>query len=280
MKPCFRLKAGFLFLKKRKVNMNTKYGIVVLLDALGTRTADMETAELYLKTIKRIQERISKHKKIKVVSGESETDDASRTRTRIPFRDLKSKFFGDSILLTFEIKKGDDLLDKLMDLCFIVNGMIINALDAKIPFRGAISIGKYIEKAEVALGPAIYDAAIWHEQVEQIGVICTPSAKNIIIAEFYRKDLLFSGYYWFLRLDDVRIKGNTDINTLILDWPFEVRRRFKTSEVAFAWYYDAIKELRIPFGVENKYANTEMFFKKSISLDEKREAEKKTKETE
>lgn len=51
------------------------------------------------------------------------------------------------------------------------------ALKRKLPLRGAISYGEYDYKDQIMIGPAVDEAASWHESTDWIGVILTPSAK-------------------------------------------------------------------------------------------------------
>ena len=46
-----------------------------------------------------------------------------------------------------------------------------------MPLRGAISCGNYDNQDHIVIGPAVDEAASWHESTDWIGVILTPSAK-------------------------------------------------------------------------------------------------------
>lgn len=54
--------------------------------------------------------------------------------------------------------------------------LISCCLDNKLLIRGATSYGVYVKEKMVYVGPAIDEAAAWHEQGEEVGIFLTPSA--------------------------------------------------------------------------------------------------------
>lgn len=59
----------------------------------------------------------------------------------------------------------------------ICSNILPISVDYKIPLRGAISYGNYKFKDNVMVGPAVDEAASWHESTDWIGVILTPTAQ-------------------------------------------------------------------------------------------------------
>ena len=53
---------------------------------------------------------------------------------------------------------------------------IVSSIEYKIPLRGATSYGEFNHEENIMIGPAIDEAAAWHENVEWFGSIMTPSA--------------------------------------------------------------------------------------------------------
>jgi hypothetical protein len=59
----------------------------------------------------------------------------------------------------------------------ICSWLLEYALSQEMPLRGAISYGEYSIKDNIMLGYAVDESASWHETIDWIGVILTPSAK-------------------------------------------------------------------------------------------------------
>lgn len=51
------------------------------------------------------------------------------------------------------------------------------SIEKRIPLRGAISYGDFSLEKNIMVGPAVDEAASWHESTDWIGVVLTPSAK-------------------------------------------------------------------------------------------------------
>ncbi len=57
-------------------------------------------------------------------------------------------------------------------------------LENKIPFRGSIAIGDYLDKDNFLVGPAMFDANDWCEVADWFGIICTPKTRLWIESVF------------------------------------------------------------------------------------------------
>ncbi len=69
--------------------------------------------------------------------------------------------------------------DKLLVVSKMFSAFIAQSILNKVFFRGAISIGQYFYKPGMPLiGPAIDDAAKWHESTNWIGVMLTPNTQK------------------------------------------------------------------------------------------------------
>jgi hypothetical protein len=55
--------------------------------------------------------------------------------------------------------------------------LIPESIRLNIPLRGATAFGKYLKEGNIMIGPAIDEAASWHELTNWIGVNLTPSSK-------------------------------------------------------------------------------------------------------
>jgi hypothetical protein len=162
------------------------------------------------------------------------------------------------------------------------SAVVKGAVDAGILFRGAVSIGDYIETGDIVLGPAIVDAATWYDKIELFGIITTPTGlnyvkgiyANVLHESFNESDPAGS----IFRLWQVPITGDRVLNTYIFDWPSTIPHFTKGDiHAMLAWYYDRIRNLNVPGGVERKYANTEAFVKESIIREAKEMEEESVK---
>jgi len=242
--------------KKKK----TKFGIVVLLDALGTRTANIEQAEKYIETVNSL-------KKVTLPNIKQflTLNDNAETIKRI-YSSLKYRFFGDSLLFTIEVKNDVHFTESFQHFVTILSMMIVSALEKGILFRGALAIGNYIEDSTIVLGPAVTDAASWYEKIDLMTVIASPAATNFIKAEYStKKNFNESKPMPLIRMADVPCSDNKEVKAYLLDWPMFICIMADVNKMdPFQAYYVIFKELPIPIGTELKYYNTEKFFKESV----------------
>ena len=131
---------------------------------------------------------------------------------------------------SFEMSKN--LSKKLMTLC-LENNLVI---------RGAISYGECYNKDTVYVGPAVDEAASWHDEGEEIGIFCTPSAKKEIINNKYD-----------LSEDFIKLKSGK-IKTYFINW-YNDKMKKKFYEI-----FNEIDKTKIE--VYLKYLNTEEKFEK------------------
>jgi len=248
------------------MKLKPKFGIVALMDALGARAMSIQRSAEYLDSIPLLKSQIQDAFQItRKKEGDSFISDV--------FAKLKPRFFGDSILMTYQVQDRDAelLMDSLDDLVFILNCFVPTAIDLGLLFRGALSIGYYLEKKDVALGPAVIDAAYWYDKADFIGVITTPHASHHIkatCAEEFGPDALDDPLARSLVPYDVPLSGGGMLRTYALNWPdVMLAVQCKTyKQEALPWFYDRVKELPVPPGTETKYANTEAFIRNGVAL--------------
>lgn len=251
-----------LIIPKKKIT--PKFGFVALVDAMGARTADMKQAIQYLEAVERI--------KFEIDDSLDATLSDLAVHKRMRYGNLKPMFFGDSILLTYEIKKKDDFLEVFRRMCFVLKAIIPQGLSEGIMFRGALTVGQYIERDEVVLGPAVVDAANWYEELECAGIMITPSGAYQV-RHYYESE--FPGMLEASCGTNHLIKYNIPtknglIDGFMLSWPESIKfYNTEKDENLMAWFYRVIKGFSIPLGTEQKYKNTENFidhFVKSTSI--------------
>ena len=137
----------------------------------------------------------------------------------------------------FEIIK--EISKKLIEEC-LKNNLVI---------RGAISYGECYNKDTVYVGQVVDEAASWHDEGEEIGIFCTPSAKQEIINNDYD-----------LPEDFIKLKSG-EINTFFIDW------YNKETKKKFDELFKTIDKTSIK--VYLKYLNTEKKFDKYLKEEKK-----------
>lgn len=249
--------------------MKSKYGFVVLVDALGARSATIEESFRYLKIIDEIK------RDIKIALSATLDNAKSLSGVSIDpniLDDLSPRFFGDTILITYQVKKTALEFDCFIRLCFILETFICRALKLGILFRGSISLGQYINKGNVVLGPAVSDAAAWYEKLDMIGIIATPhttaAVKSMVISQYPDKGVTDPDVWHCGVFGHHPLKTPTSIETFALNWPRQFHHVGKEGEeTAEAGFYRIMRSFPVPVGTESKFQNTERFFLNSYRSD-------------
>jgi hypothetical protein len=246
--------------------LNTKFGIVAMVDALGSRTAGIDSSRNYLNAIRKLEAEITSLISVTLSSAEEKT-----AGMRDALEAFNPRFFGDTILCTYEVADKGHFHEFFARATFVLNALMCYALDLGVLFRGALSVGEYLESQSVALGPAVVDVASWYEMPEFIGVIVTPSTANYLKADFrnqYGEDqnpIPRAIMKW-----DVPVKNSGTLGTFALNWPTLIRGGIlgkDDKEDKLLWFYNRIKNIPVPFGTERKYHNTERFLALSIEAE-------------
>ena len=160
-------------------------------------------------------------------------------------KELKEKKYSISlisdtfIVFSEEWELSNKISKKLMELC----------LENELPIRGAISYGECYNRDTVYVGQAVDEAASWHDEGEEIGIFCTPSAKQEIINNDYD-----------LPEDFIKLKSG-EINTFFINW-YNKETKKKFDELFSKIDKSSIK-------VYLKYLNTEKKFDKYLKEEKK-----------
>ena len=247
-------------------NTEKAYGFVVLLDALGVSNFDIEESEEFLKNTKTF---------LKLLNNKLEIFDKQGFKLE---SEPKFFIFGDTILLTINTGKKSNLHYLLLALAEWLRPAILSGLTNKILWRGAVSVGRYICTDKIAIGPAIADAASWYEKPQMFGIVATPSCgiyldhlkeqfeinhKNGSVEDEFKLNNFFYKY-------DVLLKNNQTHKLWTVAWPNQFKFidkidiASKENYSPLRMYYSLLQEFNIALGTENKYINTEEYFKKYL----------------
>jgi hypothetical protein len=244
-------------------------GIVVLLDSLGTRTSNLDQAGSYLLSLEDLKKDVEGTLKVYLEDHPKETLKF--------YEQLKIRFFGDSMLITYETQQKDSLHLYIEYLYTALSFLYIAAFDRGILFRGAISIGEFIERENVVLGPAVNDAASWYDRFDLIGAAATPECTLRIRNAYYQQAQKSKDAFKNIMLHyDVPIKGGGSESLFAVNWPCRLgyaRDAQEQTPETVDWlrdYFALMAKFPIPLGAERKFANTEVFVRRSVEVWEAR----------
>ena len=135
------------------------------------------------------------------------------------------------IIYSKTFKIANELSKKLIELC-LENNLVI---------RGAISYGECYNRDTVYLGPAVDEAASWHDIGEEIGIFYTPSARLSMQNKIDFKNFnLLKG--------DIKLKSGK-LETFFINWYDEEKNKDN--------FYNIMKNEIITPDISLKYFNTE-----------------------
>ena len=252
----------------------SKFGIVVMLDALGARAFTKEGAEDFIRRRNALLENTNIVLQLGSIGGSEGPHSEDPVLTT----------FGDNIVITWAVQQ-EVANCALSAVALALAPLIAEGIRYGLLFRGAVAVGDFVhdfvrDKATI-LGPAIGDAASWHEQALWVGVVATPACG---LRWSWNVD---AGCGWdtpnrFVQYDKVPLKGNRTMPMWVVAWPgafltrcslesYHGPRKIKCGErtwslpsdflnVERGFLHQYLSRLAVPFGTEDKYANTIKFF--------------------
>jgi hypothetical protein len=251
-------------------------GIVVIMDALGTRTLSSSGATQFLNDRDRLISFLDL-----LCSDVLEIAQHAQLHTLMPKQTIRT--FGDTIICAYSDPNVASPAELLPLVGAIVAPVIFTGLELGLLLRGALSIGSYVMDETTVVGQAITDAANWYEKADWIGIICTPSASLKLQAERgvrRRDDLHVALFEWFERdypvpliLHDVAGNHRYTEKLVSVKWPlfyriclteFESGRKFKDRD---DYFLTKLAEFPVPYGTESKYFNTAHYYDRVFSRD-------------
>jgi hypothetical protein len=230
---------------------NKKFGAIVMLDALGARSLTLDGAEgfvssrnIFIETLQ--SELTTMHAWAEII------DDDMRNRKPI------ITTFGDTVLLSWELpeEKPERHLPRLIES--LVPAVFVG-LEIGFVFRGALSVGHYIQDQSTLVGPAIADAASWYERANWLGIIATPACGHrlSLILEEQFKSTRDSVSEWMVEYG-VPLSRAGEIRRLwTISWPSTYLIRHTKPR---ARLFRQLSKYPVPLNTEDKYSNTVNFF--------------------
>jgi hypothetical protein len=235
--------------------LRKKTGIVILLDALGASEYSEEKIRKFLAARTEINGIVA--------------DFAKRFPREVLFSDPAIYTFGDTIIVTVQLRGRKDHDKQIVRAIMIMRRYLFHSIEQGILFRGAFSVGQYIEdgKTNTVMGEALTDAAQWYEQAEWMGIASTPRTNSAL--EYYlNADYLALSSY--ITPYPVPIKDGSTLDLYAISWPgaFHEKTLLKKSkkESPRKWFLEILKDLPFPRQATQKYKNTKDYFSYVESL--------------
>ncbi len=232
----------------------SKFGITVMLDALGVSKYGIKEAERFI--IKRDE---------LLINLRTMEENIKKQKRQYNYPDAQILTFGDSIIIMWDTNK-DDIINILPVVAEWLRATICWGVKNEILLRGCVSIGDYIADDNSAVGPAIADAAAWCDAADWFGVILTPKC------QYYLESLIEDAEHnnnspfhkaefeqWFHKYE-VPLK-NTTKRLWVISWPYYTLNRPFSEETPLGYLVKALMRFPIPKGTESKYENSVNFFK-------------------
>ena len=230
-------------------DLKPKYGIVAMIDALCVRNSTIEESAHFIENIQKIKNELP--------AFMADYFDGTPQLKKFECTPPQLTTFGDTFIFSWEMKP-EELAEYLPHTGIILSYVVLTGLKLKMAFRGAISVGDYIQSGPIILGPAIADAASWYDSAEMVGVSATPYCGQFL------GELNESNGENYFRRYDVQVKGNASKNLWCVPWPalldmIEITETKGKTRLEI--FYKMIQKFSIPKGTEDKYFNTESFVK-------------------
>lgn len=196
--------------------MEKRFGVVVLLDALGTKGRwKREDAREIIRSYKSFGDEIEKQYK-------AETKGLRRLfGSMVNGIAVEVSTFSDTFLVTISAKSDHKSNDKASTFVLIsgiiIAGTIFRGLEENIPLRGCASVGEFYvsRRRYMLIGQPIDEAAEYHNMLQWVGVTAAPSANNALTEaskqnHFYSRN--WSRYA-------IPLKNGIEMNGWAVRWP-------------------------------------------------------------
>lgn len=235
-------------------------GLICILDALGTKGIwNREDAERYLQSLKAVHSNL--------IAFKEYADSKKMLHAKFEYLTISDTLI---IVWKFTEKIQIDSPYRMIPIfARMIDGIFKLCFAEKLFMRGAISYGQFIKDGSILVGPAVDDAATFHELPNMIGAILTPN--TTLLADVGLEDLAkapIDGYDHSQHLIkyNTPIKGGQEIMLYQVNWPLSMKKAWAElpeSSTDISKIKNWLGENPIPLEAFAKYENTLKFFEYS-----------------
>jgi hypothetical protein len=257
------------------MTVEEKFGIVVMLDALGVSNFSIEDCKQFIQNFGKI---ISELEEINtgVVSIAKTHKNKEKAQTiSTALKNVGFSQFGDTLVMAWPIDNKEDIHNStlMLSIVMMLSSLIGNSLGKKIPLRGCISVGEYVwaENNKTILGPAIFDASSWYNSADWFGIVFSPKTHFWLVglSEGMKKSIddallipMWKANIFEYPVHLTRHAGsNSSTQTFsVVGWPyfFYYHQDLNTSPRKKLCQF--LFDMPMPKGTESKYKNSADFF--------------------
>lgn len=225
---------------------NKRFGIVAILDALGASTFSDEKIEKFLSARSELNKIL---------------DDQARNLNKDNNNEMPNTYtFGDTLIIVQELRNEDEIELHILAFFILLQNYLYYSLEEGILFRGAFSIGSYIEDTDsnTVMGEAISDAASWYEKSDWMGLSSTPRTNNYL--EYYFKIDVLKNDPMFINYYPVPMKDGRAIELYTISWAGRFFHNIAEIPDPRKKFIGLLKEIPVPLGTESKFENIKNYF--------------------
>lgn len=227
--------------------LRKKQGIVILLDALGASAYSEDKIKKFLASRSEIN------------AGIAELAKTAPTKSSQVSPSIYT--FADTIIITVPFKGKNNIPVQILVAYLLMRRYLFHSFEKGILFRGAFSIGSYIEDSDsnTVMGEAINDAAQWYDKADWMGVASTPRTNNAL--EYYMSPKALSEPEYILKYP-VPIKGSSTLDLYCISWPgaFHNKTLLKQKKSPRMYFLEIFKDFIFPVQATAKFENTKLFY--------------------
>lgn len=226
-----------------------KFGLVILLDALGASAFTSDQIKTFLSTRSEVNS---------IVKGL-----ARQIPKEVKLGNPVIFTFGDTLVITIPITLKADVQKQITIAILLMRRYLFHSLLHKVLFRGAFSIGHYIvdPRSNTVMGEAVSDAAQWYERADWMGLSSTPKTNTEI--EYHLGDEALDDFKYLFKYP-VPMKSGAEMELYCISWPgafFDKTIRKMTTEPSpRKWFLSLLKDLSYPATASAKYEHAKEFF--------------------
>jgi hypothetical protein len=237
--------------------MDMKIGAIVILDLLGGKLEDESSIVDFLDVRSEMTTIfLGKAEKSAEVKGIS--------------LEVKVYTFGDSIIFALSNGNDSDSDSVLRSAILSTRQVLAYSIERGLPFRGSISYGKFYANdiSNTVLGPAVNDAATWHDKTEIIGVVATPSTTLKILSDHELDADKAVGKQRYCYMTVIPNKLNYTEKLGYVNWPTWIAfdNKGKKPRVVYSLILSMLSSMRQPPQTEVKYNNTIKIVRKILRI--------------
>jgi hypothetical protein len=236
--------------------LRRKYGVVILLDALGTATFNESQIRQFLSARSDIN---AFAKDFPAFIKRGGVKNIGTFPAPVVFT------FGDTVIITVPLRSKKNIWSHIFFIAMLMRRYLFRSFEAGIMFRGAFSVGHYMEdsRSNTVMGPALTDAAAWYDQSEWMGLSCTPKTNTVI--EYIMSSSARGGHaFGYMEPYDVPLKNGETFRLYTINWPSAFLEQTLVPSAHWKdpsrYFLELMQEFVVPKGTEMKYENTKKYF--------------------